>query len=460
MGLITVSCLVGCGALPNYSQQNHGGNDKQKFDKLYQTLTHHSFLPKANTNQSPPKVLDCQTLQSGKVIELTGNSQIPKHCDLWQKNAHFVIQQSDVSLDCQGVLMSSQNNNLTAFTIQTPKNFAKNQGIRNISLKNCAVFGYRHGLLIQQQLPANQRYQQLLKKETSLDAQKQQSPQMIDINRLLVANSKHSGIFIGDHVQNVNIINSMVVNSGTVGIYFEFGSGQSSVKYSQFFGNGFRQILGMGKPNREAIAIDSSNHNEISHNQFQGNGAGGVFLYRNCFEHAHDPTKNNHFLRIQGSDNNQIFANHFINEPVGVWVASRQSRNLKGFSCGAYLIEKTTVASYHLDEAEHNLVQQNHFTNTEKAIIVEDDNNIIRQNKFDNQVKNPIIVGSLIREKSGEGVVKNNQILNNEFYERNLTLPLIKFVGNSVNNTISCGNITKNDVQKSEQPIDNACLIN
>lgn len=427
--------LVGC------SSAHPIPNDKQKFSNFYQQL---SNQPIHENPINHVKTLDCQSLQSGKTIELTGNVQLPKNCDLWQKNVHFLIQQSHVNLDCQGVLMSTTNDNLTAFTIQTPKNVQKNQGIRNISLKNCAMLGYKHGILIQQQLPANQRYQQLLNKQTNIDEQKQQSPQQILLNRVLVANSKHSGIFIGDHVQKVDIINSMVIQSGTVGIYFEFGSGQNSVTYSQFFGNGFRQILGMGKPNREAIAIDSSDHNRIAYNQFLGNGAGGIFLYRNCFEHANDPTKSNHFLRTQGSNHNQIFANSFHHEPVGVWVASRQSRNLKGFQCGAYLIEKSVMASYHLDESEYNLIKKNTFNKVEKAIIIEDDNNQIFENIFSQYVDNPLMIGSDIREKSNESVVKNNMIRNNRFYQSNLTLPLIKFVGKSENNNQYCGNIANN----------------
>lgn len=453
---VVLACyLLACSSVPTDLLKKT--TDKQEIAQLLFNLPNHMPKILPNVHQNPVKTLDCQTLQSGKTITLTGDNQIPKDCDLWQKNAHFIMENSQTSLDCQGVPIRTTDNNLTAITIRTPKNVAT--GIRNISVKNCAFVNYRHGILIGQQTPVNVRYQQLLNKKTTLDEQKQLSPNHVLLNRILVADSKNSGIFVGDHVQNTHIINSLVTTSGTVGIYFEFGSGQNSVTFSRFFGNGFRQTniagIGVGKPNREAIAIDSSNQNVIANNQFDSNGAGGVFLYRNCFEHADDPTKSNYFLRTQGSDDNQIFDNIFNHEPVGVWVASRQSRNLKGFGCGAYLIKSDVLSSFHLDESEQNLINNNQFRQTDNAIIIEDDNNVVSFNTFYADVKKPITVGSLIREQSSEGVVKGNQINDNTFEKSSDIIHLIDFIGKSKNQNLHCNNFDKN-----KQKLDNQCLVN
>lgn len=153
-------------------------------------------------------------------------------------------------------------------------------------------------------------------------------------------------------------------------------------------------------------------------------------LYRNCFEHANDPTRSNHFKRTQSSENNLIQGNLFENEPVGIWVASRQSRNLKGFECGAYPLLETANARYHLDSARDNQIMNNHFVNVEKSIIVEDDGTLIQENDFTQAAPQPaqtatapasqsinraIVVGSAIREQSKAGAIKHTRILDNRF---------------------------------------------
>lgn len=466
--------LASCGTVPQkpLSQTNF---DKQTITQNFAQLSQQP-LPNEwrkvgqNFATNPIKTLDCGELQSGKTIVLTGQNQIPVTCDLWQKNTHFVIQSSDTSLDCQGVAMSTggsaTNQKITAFAIQTPQAVSEKpvsendtkQGIGNVQLNNCIAVGYGHGVLVEQALPANARYEQLLQNKTNRDEQRKLSPSHILLNRMLVADSKNSGIFIGDHVQDVTLANSRVMNAGTVGVYFEFGSRGNVVQDSHFSQNGIRQVVALGvkvgKPNREAIAIDSSQNNVIRRNRFDSNGGGGVFLYRNCFEHADDPSQPNHFLRVDGSNGNLIENNIFQNEPVGVWVASRQSRNLKGFACGAYPITSDLTTSYHLDDAEQNVVTHNTFDKVEKGIIIEDNNNVVSFNRFLAHVKQPMSVGSDIRELSSEGVVKGNQINKNTFANPRI-LQNIAFIGKSATANLHCDNMDKNG-----KKIDDVCLIN
>lgn len=368
--------------------------------------------------------LDVNTFSHGQVIPIRGNVRlVPANADLWQQNISFVITDSNTTLDCQGAMLSTTDDKITAIAVRTPPN---QQGVHNVHIRNCLTLGYNHGLVIEQATPANARYDELTAGKTTLAAQREQSPHDIWVDNLLVAHTRNSGIFIGDHVQRVNLHGIAVVKAGTVGLYFEFGSGHNTVSHSYFSQNGFR----IGKPNREAIAIDSSVNNRIEYSHFDHNGAGGVFLYRNCFEHADDPSRSNHFLRTQGSDGNQIAHNVFANEPVSVWIAARQSRNLKGFACGAYTISETPFARYHLDEAERNQVLDNDFISGKNAIIIEDDNNLVQDNCFASDLEQPIVIGSTIREQSSEGVVKNNRILDNRC-ANDARQPTIKFVGQS-----------------------------
>lgn len=379
------------------------------------------------------QLLDPADFDIGAEIAISGKVKLLPNANLWQKNISFIISESHTSLDCQGAIMSSTDGKKTAIIIRSPTatQDGANTGIHDITIKNCLISGYNHGLVIEQQTPPNQRYELLKQGKTTLEQQRNLSPHDIRIEHLMVAHSRNSGIFIGDHVQHVQLYGVGVVASGTVGLYFEFGSGHNKVSHSYFSQNGFRQKFGVGKPNREAIAIDSSVYNTICHNQFDHNGAGGIFLYRNCFEHANDSTQSNHFLRTQGSDGNLIQHNVFIREPVGVWIAARQSRNLKGFECGAYTISETPFARYHLDESEKNKVLDNEFDAGKNGIIIEDDNNLVENNRFTGDLEQPIVVGSTIRLQSSEGAVKGNQILYNQFIPRLDAKKLVLFVGES-----------------------------
>jgi parallel beta-helix repeat protein len=71
------------------------------------------------------------------------------------------------------------------------------------------------------------------------------------------------------------------------------------------------------KREREAIEIDSSSHNSIINNVFRQNSAGGIFVYKNCWERHRDPKQaprwmHSSFSLIQGNQ---------LEEKVGVRIA-------------------------------------------------------------------------------------------------------------------------------------------
>lgn len=359
---------------------------------------------------APTKHLDCADLQSNQVVTIKGHTQLAKNCDLTAKGVQFVLDSSNTSLDCNGAILSATEAtaNKTAITIKPKQDAA----IANIAVANCHVQGYGHALNIRQKTNPNVRYNTGL---TDPESNRALAPRDIRIINVSSNGSNNSGIFVGDHVQRVTFDQLRVARSGTVGLYLEFGSQHNTIQNSVFVDNGFRSF----KPNREAIAVDASGFNTIQNNEFIHNGAGSVLLYRNCFEHADDPSQSNHFRRSESARDNIIKDNTFRDEPVGVWVASRQSRNLKGFACGAYPLAETLLASYHIDSAKDNQILGNTFIQVTTGIIAEDDGTQIINNDFTQAGGIAIKIGSEIREKyadTSKGVlaaIQHTQIRNN-----------------------------------------------
>ena len=374
--------------------------------KVQQPLVIDSKLPTATT------VIDCTQLTPKQTVVIKGHSALSNSCDLIGKSLRFELNESNSSLDCRGARLSTMADDpskASAITIK-PKT---DRAIDNIAVANCHVDGYGHALHIRQYSNPNQRYARGF---TNPADNRTLAPSNIRVINVSSRNSINSGMFVGDHAHDITFDTVHIHNAGTVGLYLEFGSRDNVIKNSVFVGNGFRTF----KPNREAIAVDSSSNNRIENNQFIHNGAGSILLYRNCFEHADDPARSNHFKRTESSRDNIIVNNTFEDEPVGVWVASRQSRNLKGFECGAYLVKQTPFASYHLDSAKDNQIINNRFEQVEQGIIVEDDGTLIKGNKFAANVRLPIIVGSEIREDSAAGAVKDTRIDNNTFIDKSI----------------------------------------
>ena len=397
--LSTMVALTACERLPLV---NPDGNREKV--KVQQPLVIDSKLPTATTT------IDCAQLTPKQTVTVKGHSAISNGCDLTGKSIRFELNESNSSLDCQGALISTMADDpskVSAITIKPKTDTA----IDHIAIANCHVDGYGHALNIRQYSNPNQRYARGFINPADNRAL---APSNIRVINVSSRNSINSGMFVGDHVHDITFDKIRIQNAGTVGLYLEFGSRDNVIKNSVFVGNGFRTF----KPNREAIAVDSSSNNRIENNQFIHNGAGSILLYRNCFEHADDRGRSNHFKRTESSRDNIIANNTFEDEPVGVWVASRQSRNLKGFECGAYLIKQTPFASYHLDSAKDNQIINNRFERVEQGIIVEDDGTLIKGNKFAATVGTAIVVGSEIRKDSAAGAVKNTLIKNNTFMNK------------------------------------------
>jgi len=361
--------------------------------------------------------IGCDNILEGETYTIDTNTKISDSCFI--KDVSFVIKTSNVELDCNNSSMSSSKE-LTAIKILS------DEGIEGITVKNCQIDGYRHALRISLSTKAVDRY---MEGDVDPIALRERAPSNIVIENIKSNNSSKVAIYIDDHVNNVRLNNLEVSNSGTPGIYLEFGTQYITIENSYIYNSG-----------REAIAIDSSAYNTIRNNKFSSNKAGAIFLYRNCWEGAnHFPKKSNYFPRTQASKLNNIIGNEINGETVGIWVASRQSKDLASLHCTSYLMAKEGNKKYHLDLADRNRILGNNFINTKNGIIVEDDNVRIFGNSFATSVDIPITIGTKWRNKA-----KNLPVITfNTFFKRGAPISsMVKYVEGS-NKRVECSNIGK-----------------
>ena len=292
----------------------------------------------------------------------------------------LTIKKSDVKLDCRGATIDART---------VPVGIAvRGYAIRNVEIVNCRVFGARRtGIHIQaplsdydmNQLPMEERYEA--------------SARSISIINTTVMSSGVDGIYVGSYAMGTKIRGVSVEQSGSVGIYLEQSSVETSISGSQISRNGFGDPLGREKrrPFREGVAIDSSARNTIEGNRIDGNAAGGIFLYKNCWERSNNPRQ---VQRWQHSSYNEIRNNTFTDEPVGVWIASRQTMNMKNWECG----DTPIAPGYYRDFADHNRVVANTFNSGRIGINIEDDYNHVLQNIFYEMTDSCVVVGSPLRD--------------------------------------------------------------
>ncbi|KAA8729075.1 right-handed parallel beta-helix repeat-containing protein [Ewingella americana] len=270
---------------------------------------------------------------------LQGNVRLQAHCVYPQS---LVISHSNTHLDCQGATLDGDNRRAFGIVVNS-----KGQPVENVSVENCKIRDFTHsGIRITSDIPANQ---------LSADHQEnyRRTPTKVLIDHVNVQGSGRVGIYFDDYVTTSTLSNSTVSHSYMSGIYLEHSSRNNHILNNQIVNNG-HESLGKGK--REGLAVDSSANNVIEGNTFALNGAGGVFLYKNCGEHF---SSGKSVIRWQHSDHNIIRNNHFIDEPVAIWLASRQTRDLSGFDCGDK--PKDNSGKYFADYADNNVVEGNRF---------------------------------------------------------------------------------------------------
>ncbi|MFD3222679.1 right-handed parallel beta-helix repeat-containing protein [Rahnella aceris] len=279
--------------------------------------------------------------------EVRGNTTLSPHCVY--KEA-VIITSSNTTLDCRGAVLEGDNERPFGILINS-----KGKPLSDVTVRNCKVRHFtRSGIRITSDIAAN-------KLSPNHEENYRRTPTRITLENVEVTGSGRVGIYFDDYVTHSTLSHSIVRDSYMSGIYLEHSSRNNKVVDNQIIDNGHERF---GKGKREGLAVDSSAYNLIEGNRFESNGAGGVFLYKNCGEHF---STGKSVIRWQHSDYNVIRNNTFVNEPVGIWLASRQNRDLSGFDCG----DKPREGSlkFYPDYADNNVVGQNQFLKVKNLVI-------------------------------------------------------------------------------------------
>lgn len=157
-------------------------------------------------------------------------------------------------------------------------------------------------------------------------------------------------------VTGMTVRNSRFVGqSRSVAIYLDAESG-----FNHILGNRFETITA-----REVIAVDGSSDNRIQGNHFVNSPKGGIYLYRNCGEAG--------VVRHNEPARNDLFDNQFL-DPSGppvysphIWVASRNGNRSYCEADAGYPFGSSVD---NLDHAHFTAIKGNHFNTGALAVYL------------------------------------------------------------------------------------------
>ncbi|MEM5584473.1 right-handed parallel beta-helix repeat-containing protein [Roseibium sp. AS2] len=381
-----------------------------------------------------PELRDCDLppIKSGKVL-------LETDCRYTQP---VIIAHSNVIFDCRGATITGLRKR--GITIRP--------GMKNVTIRDCRLDD-TGGVLIEGQTPSDDAASREIARATSSED--------VVLEHLTITRSYMTGIFVDHYVVGATIRNSIVADGHHVGIYLEHGSQKATVSGNLIRNNGLftnKGIRRIGPTRREGLSVDGSAYNLIENNIFEDNAFGGIFHYRNCWEfHTANP---NSRPRQQGSDGNVIRGNVFRDMDIGIWVASRQARDLVMWDCGdtspydnpvslklmmknrpwgqsdallgyrfnpeliAGLVDRRAPAprwpfptALYLfeDFAKDNLYEDNCFENLKTGIRIEDDGNTVRDNLFIGDFEylylgSPFRAALLDRPLTGTEIIGNRNV--------------------------------------------------
>lgn len=377
---------------------------------------------------------ECPKWQSGETVLVSNDVFLPENC-VYERITLKVIA-SDVNINCNNAVFNAlnvrqRNEFYNQYSLeQTPQSTgieiisSETDGnrLQNISVSNCQLLNYVNGVTIGMNLQ-NSTLESL--RAQSLDEQQLRdiAPSQIQLDNLKIINSHKHGVFVNRYITQLSLDNSSIKGSGNSGVYLESGSQYSTIKNSNIEGNGYssysrstrtRKPRVSSKARREGLAVDGSQYNSISGNTFKGNGDGGIYLYKNCWEKYQESTQ---LPRLEGANDNLIKENSFVDETIGVWLAERSDRNLVNFKCGDDVLYSEFLGEYYRDYASRNIIDNNTFSESQVGIRVQDNDNSILNNRFSNMGEgDDIEIGSKIRALIGDPVV--NTILDNNLLSR------------------------------------------
>lgn len=325
--------------------------------------------------QAGPGVVPCSA--AGERVTLTESAKLDPACTY---TAGVEITASNVTLDCRGAVVDGTGQGGVGILVHAPSD----TDLSRIAIRNCAVRGFLNSIRITRDgfrsLPAGGEYEHGIRD--------------VLIERSRVSDSRGVGIFVDGYVTRTTIRDSLVTGAGSSGIYLEAGSADNVVARNQIRDNGFREngpggslfsfsgaqfrFWGIG---REGLSIDGSRRNLVAGNTFQGNSAGGIFLYTNCGEYVRSRPER-WFERRYGAERNAIVANRFRGGVNGVWVGSRMGESTLPMECSDTPYVRQGLRSITLDRAARNTLWANEFDDVTYGVRVEDDETKVLANRF------------------------------------------------------------------------------
>lgn len=293
---------------------------------------------------------------------LQGSTKLKGGCTYHQS---IVISSSNISLDCDGATLDGMGKLKYGIQVVSGGRELKNVKIENCNIKNYSV----NGVMVGSGIPDFKRSQN---RQENYNV----SPSQVEINNVSVDGSGNVGVYLYSYVTNVTLKNSIVKGSRSSGIYLEQSTQSNKIINNMIRDNGVWDGPKTGQ--REGLSIDSSAKNLIQGNSFVNNAAGGIFLYKNCGENF---SKGMAVLRWQSSNDNVIRNNKFIDEAVGIWVASRQGSDLSHRDCGDPSLDGSK--KYYRDYANNNLIEGNTFCRNKQYVRIGGNYNVVKNNKAD-----------------------------------------------------------------------------
>ncbi len=388
----------------------------------------------------PANPAACPNWQKDDVITFEQSTTLPRGCKY--DRVSIIIRGSNLTFDCNQLILNGIDREFRQ-AVDEPysiENAPMDVGILiqssqgNVTVKNCTVKNFVRGIRIGTRGLTPERSNNLKNNINVAQTESELlalSPKNIRVENSNILYSHKDGVFVGRYITDFVLDNSTIKYTGAVGLYLDSGSQHNTIQNSTIAQNGHSdynaskrvRVKKLANDSREGIAIDSSAKNIIKNNVFSKNSGGAIFIYKNCNEHAQ---RANQIPRYQSADENLIINNQFNDEGIGIWIASRQSKNLHPLECGSPIVDTGTIrygpvkepAKYYEDFAKHNRVENNTFNNTHKAVIIEDDDNSVVNNTFSGEANFDIRIGTKFRTLKLSHPVTNTRIENNRFNTR------------------------------------------
>lgn len=339
-------------------------------------------------------------------IELTANAHLDPSCT-WTRGVEIIA--SNVELDCQGAHIAAPDRRYGIYIHEDT-----DTSLSNIVVRNCYVEGFLNNIHIERE-----GFRQL-----QFGHEYENGFSNILIENSTSKNSRGVGVFVNGFVEGVTLRNLHVEGASSSGIYLEAGTKNGVVEDCTIINNGFgengpsgqfRDVGGISVyfwgTGREGLSIDGSRFNTVRNNEFSGNAAGGIYLYKNCGEFQFSRPER-YFVRHYGADGNVIEHNTFTGGRSGVWIGSRMGENIAVMECS----DPQYLPGYSYDVADDNTVRNNTFTDVTFGVRIEDDDAVVEDNTFTstNPADQAIVLGTHQRTTALNEPILNATITGNE----------------------------------------------